>query len=149
MDATLHALGVLLVQAVPTVLFFLFLTFYLKGVFFKPLAAVLEERRRATEGVRLLAQQALEAANTKGSEFEKALQIARSQIHQEHEALRRRWVEEQAAAVAKARAESVRQIGQAKQVIADEAQKAQWELDAQVEALGEKITASLLKRRAA
>lgn len=50
MDATLQALGDLLVKAIPTVLFFIGLTFYLKKVYFQPMARIFEERRKETEG---------------------------------------------------------------------------------------------------
>ena len=149
MDQTLHSLGNLLIEAIPTILFFIFLTIYLKAVFFKPMAKILEERRRATEGVRELAQKAFEAAEKKGTEFEHALQIARVQLHQEHEALRRRWSEEQAAQLAQARAEADKKIQEARREIAEEAERAQAQLNLQVESLSEQIVNSLLRRRAA
>ena len=55
MDATLHALGEILLKAVPTVLLVVVLHFYLKYVFFRPLKKVLAERYDATEGARKLA----------------------------------------------------------------------------------------------
>jgi F-type H+-transporting ATPase subunit b len=149
MEATLKALADLLLEAVPTIIFFIFLTWYLKRVFFKPLAAILEERRKATEGVRELARRAMEAADQKESEFERALQLARGEIYQEHEKLRQQWSEEQAEAIAKARAEVDQQIEEAKRQISVEADRAQAELDAKVEELSENIVNSLLARRAA
>ena len=149
MDATLHALGDLLLKAVPTIVFFLILNAYLKQVFFKPLARILDERKRATEGVRELARRAFEAAEKKTSEFERALQLARAEIHQEQETLRRQWAEEQARAVAEARAEAEANIEQAKRDIGQEAERAQADLNASVEVLSENIVSSLLRRRAA
>jgi len=149
MDSTLKAIGDLLIQAVPTIVFFIILTVYLKYVFFRPLARILDERKRATEGVRELARQAFEAADRKNSEFEHALQIARSELHQEHEALRRQWSEEQARIIARERAEADRKIQAAKQQIAREIEKAEAELDARVESLSEQIVQTLTARRAA
>ncbi len=149
MDSTLKAIGDLLVQAVPTIVFFIILTIYLKYIFFKPLARILDERKRATEGVRELARRAFEAADRKNSEFEHALQIARSELHQEHEALRRQWSDEQAQVVAQARAEADQKIQTAKQQIAREIEKAEAELDARVGDLSEQIVQSLTARRAA
>lgn len=149
MDATLHALGNLLIRSVPTVLFFIFLTFYLKAVLFRPLATILEERRKATEGVRDLAQRAFEAADKKNAEWEYALQLARAELHARHEAKRREWAEEQARTIAEARAEADRQSADAKKQIALEIEKTQLELDARVEDLGQQIVNSLLRRRAA
>ncbi len=149
MDATLKALADLLLEAVPTIVFFLFLTFYLKSVFFKPMARIMEERRRQTEGVRELARRAFEEADKKTAEFERALQIARAQIHAEHEALRRQWSDEQAAAVAQARAAADEQIQQARAEIGQEVERAQAALDARVEELSTRILNSVTARRAA
>lgn len=149
MEATLKALADLLLEAVPTIVFFLFLTWYLKRVFFKPMAGILDQRRQETEGVRELARRAFEAADKKQSEFEHALQLARGEIYQEHEKLRRQWSEEQAEAIARAREEVDGQIAEAKKQIAAEAERAQAELDSKVESLSEGIVNSLLARRAA
>jgi F0F1-type ATP synthase membrane subunit b/b' len=149
MDQTLQALAALLLEAIPTVLFFILVTLYLKYVFFRPMARILEERRKATEGVRELARQAFEAADKRTSEFEHALQLARAQIHQENEAVRRKWLDEQVEALSKARAEADQKIQETKHQIAEEVEKAQLELDARVEPLSDRILNTLLERRAA
>jgi F-type H+-transporting ATPase subunit b len=149
MEATLHALADLFIKSTPTILFFILLAFYLKWVYFRPIARILEERKNATEGVREIARRAFEAADRKTSEFEHALQIARAELHQEHEALRRKWAQEQAEAIARARAEADQQIEEAKRAIEKEIERAQAELDTRVEQLGEQIVYSLLRRRAA
>jgi F0F1-type ATP synthase membrane subunit b/b' len=149
MDQTLQALAALLLEAIPTVLFFILVTLYLKYVFFRPMARILEERRKATEGVRELARQAFDAADKRTSEFEHALQLARAQIHQENEAVRRKWLDEQVEALSKARAEADQKIQETKHQIAEEVEKAQLELDARVEPLSDRILNTLLERRAA
>ncbi len=149
MDSTLKALADLLLEAVPTIIFFLFLAWYLKRVFFRPLSAILEERRKATEGVRELAERASELAAQKESEFEEAIQLARGDIYKEHEKLRWQWSQEQTEAIAKARAEVDAQIDEAKHEIAAEAERAQAELSGRMESLSEDIINSLLARRAA
>ena len=149
MDATLKALADLLLEAVPTIVFFLFLAWYLKKVYFRPMAALLEERKKATEGVRELAQRAFEAADQKQSEFEHAMQLARGDLYQEHEKLRRQWSDEQAQQIAEARAAVDTQIEEAKKQIAQESERAQSELDGQVEELSEQMVNSVLGRRAA
>jgi F-type H+-transporting ATPase subunit b len=149
MDSTLQDLVALLEKSIPTILFFILLTVYLKQVFFKPMAKILEERRRQTEGVRELAQRAFEAADKKKSEFDRALDLARAQINQENEALRRQWAEEQAQVIARVRAEAGEQIEQAKREIAGEVETAKGELGAAVERLSKQIVESLSRRRAA
>jgi len=149
MDATLNQLGHLLLEAVPTALFFVLLTVSLNHVFFKPMARILEERRKATEGVRELARRAFESAEKKNSEFEHALHIARAELHQEHEALRRQWSEEQAQAIAQARAEADTRVQAARQQIAQEAARAEADLDARIETFSRQIEDAVLTRRAA
>jgi F-type H+-transporting ATPase subunit b len=139
----------LLLQAIPTVVFFLFLTFYLNKVYFQPLANILEQRRSETEGVRELSQQAFEAADQKSSEFERALQLARAEINGENEGLRQKWAREQMETVSRARAEAEARVAQAKTEIAQETERAQSELEANVQPLSEQIVRSLLRRRAA
>jgi F-type H+-transporting ATPase subunit b len=149
MDSTVQALVDLLLEAVPTVIFFVILAVYLKFIFFRPLAKVLDERKKATEGVREFARQAFEAADKKTAEFERALQLARAELHKENELLRQQWMKEQSDAIINARAEADRQIQEARQQIARETEKAQAELTASVEPLSEQIVRSLLRRRAA
>jgi F0F1-type ATP synthase membrane subunit b/b' len=149
MDPTLQGLVDLLLNAVPTIILFIILTIYLKYVFFRPLAKVLDERKRQTEGVREIAERAFAEAERKTSEFEHALQLARQELFKEHEALRQQWLTEQAESVARARAESEQQIREAKAQIADQTQRVEAELSAQVDSMSEQILRSLLKRRAA
>ncbi|MBV9762409.1 MAG: ATP synthase F0 subunit B [Acidobacteriaceae bacterium] len=149
MEATLHALVVLLIQSVPTILFFILLTLYLRATFFRPIARILAERKQATEGVREIARRAFEAADKKTSEFEHALRIARAELHHEHETLRQKWTQEQTETIDRARAEAAGQIEEAKRQIALEAERAQADLDARIGQLGEQIVNSLLRRRAA
>ncbi len=149
MDATLRDLAELAIKAIPTIFFFVLLTVYLKRVYFKPIASILEERRKQTEGVRDLAQRAFEAADKKSSEFERAIQLARGEISQENEALRRQWSDEQAATIAQARAEAEKQVAEAKRQIAQEVEKAKADLSQSVENLSSQIVESLSRRRAA
>ena len=149
MLATLQALGALAVKAIPTVLFFIFLTHFLKRVYFIPVANILEERRKQTEGVRDLARRAHEAADKKTSEFDSAIQMVRAQILQENEAQRRQWAEEQAEVVADARRSAERQIAAAKLTIVRDLDSAKTDLAATVDQLSSQIVDSLLRRRAA
>src|SRR3954468_13842765 len=117
MDATLNALAALLLEAIPTVVLFLFLAYYLKKVFFIPVANILEERRKATDGVRELSRRAFEAADKRSSEFETALQLARAELGQTNEAQRRQWDQEEAESLAKAHSEAQARIEAAKHEI--------------------------------
>src|SRR5919107_6148748 len=100
MEATLNALGQILLQAIPTFVLVLLLHQYLKAVFFKPLTRVLAERSEATEGARKKAAESLERAAAKAAAYEESLRAARNEIYKEQEEVRRRWLEEQAVQVA-------------------------------------------------
>ncbi len=149
MDATLQALAALAVKAIPTVIFFIFLTHFLKRVYFLPVAKIMEERRKQTEGMKDLAQRAHEAADKKSSEFETAIQMVRSQILQENEARRRGWAEEQGKLVDDARAAAEKQVAAARISINGELEAAKADITPAVEQLSSQIESSLLKRRAA
>jgi len=149
MDATLQALVALLIKAIPTIAIFLFLVIYLQATYFKPIAKVLKERRDKTEGVKELAQRAFDSAGKRTSELERALQLARAEINQQHEQLRRQWAAEQAAAIAAARHKAEEKLAAARIAIAQEVERAKSEMDMNVEALSTSIVQSLAGRRAA
>lgn len=149
MEATLQALVALLIKAIPTAFIFILLAVYLNIVYFGPVARILRERREKTEGVKELAQQAFESAEKKTSEFERALQLARVEINQQNEQLRRQWAQEQTEALDKARAEAEAKIEAGRHTVATEIERAKAEMDLSVENLSTSIVESLAGRRAA
>jgi len=149
MDATFQALVALLIKAIPTIAIFIFLVIYLQVTYFKPIAKILKERHDKTEGVRELAQRAFDSAGKRTSELERALQLARAEISQQHEQLRRQWSAEEAGAVAHARQKAEERIAAARIAIAREVESAKSEMDMNVEALSTSIVQSLAGRRAA
>jgi F-type H+-transporting ATPase subunit b len=149
MDATLNAIGQLLLQSIPTIIFFLFLTAYLKRVYFAPLGRILEERKKSTEGLRELSQSVFASADAKASEYDRLLQAARAEIGAENEKRRREWQDEHAAVIARARAEAEAKLTAARTEVERETQQAEQEIHQQIEPLTEQVIASLLRRRAA
>lgn len=149
MDSTLQQLRNLLVQAIPTILFFIFLAVFLRSVFFRRIGRILEQRRKATEGVRELAEKAMAAADRKHSEFEEALKLARAQVHRENDVQRREWLEQQAKQIAAARAEAEQHIENAKLEIAAELKQAESDLGPHVNDLARQIAETLMRRSAA
>ena len=138
MDATLKALADLLLGSSPAlIVFFLFLTWYLKRTFFRPVGAILEQHQRKTEGVRALAQKAFEAADQRQSEFEHAMHLARQQIYEEHEALRRQWMNSRAGQWRPHRRKSPGRWTGPKKEIEGEVERAQWTWIRAVEGLSE------------
>src|SRR5215210_5307745 len=103
MEATLHALGQILVQALPTFFLVVFLFLYLRSMFFKPLEHVLALRNAGTEGARKIAAEALDRAQAKAAIYQEQIRSARNEIYREGEQVRLKWREDQAAQVALAR----------------------------------------------
>lgn len=149
MEATLHALGELLIKAIPTFVLVLLLHFYLKAVFFRPLGRVLEERRRATEGVRQRAEELLAQAAARTAEYEAAIRNARAEIYREQETLRQRWQQEHARAVAEARAAARAMVERARVELEKDLEEARQILEARSRQLAANIVEVVLGRRAA
>jgi F-type H+-transporting ATPase subunit b len=149
MDAMLHALGQILLRAVPTFFLILLLHIYLKSIFFKPLAKVLQARYEATEGARKLAAESLARAAARTEEFEKKLYAAKTELYQAHERALRALQEQHAAAIAQARAAAEADVKQAKAALAADVEQLKGTLATQSDALADEIANSLLRRSAA
>jgi F-type H+-transporting ATPase subunit b len=148
MDAMLHALGGILLRAVPTFLLIIFLHFYLKSIFFKPLEKVLKARYDATEGARKLAEQALEQAAAKTKQYEDALFAARTELYQAQEKAFKEMQDHHAASIADARALADAEVKQAKALLAADIEQAKQTLSSQADALADRIADSILRSAA-
>ena len=149
MDATLHALGGILLRALPTFFLVVLLHFYLKYVFFRPLERVLRRRYDATEGARKLAEASLAKADAKAAEYEAALRSVRAEMYQEQEKLHRQMIQEQATAVRAARDSADAKVREAKSHIEAEMAEARRALDAQADQLAGRIVERVLPGRVA
>jgi F-type H+-transporting ATPase subunit b len=148
MEETLHALGGILLRAIPTFLLLFALHFYLKYMFFKPLDKVLHARYEATEGARLRAAESLERAAAKTAEYEAAMRAARAEVYQTQERLHRRLQEEHAAKLQTARERAEAAVRDAKAQLAAEIAQAKTDLAAQSDALAGQIADAILNRGA-
>jgi F-type H+-transporting ATPase subunit b len=148
MEATLHALGEIVLKGLPTFFLLILLHFYLKRTFFAPLEKVLAERYEATTGARKQAESAIAKAEAKAKEYEEAIRAARSEVYKENEVLRKQWRDQQAAMLAETRAKSDAAIAAAKADLASEVQAARQGLQAETERIADDITAAILRRTA-
>ncbi len=148
MDKTLHDLSAILLKAVPTFILLLLLNVYLKAVFFKPLQAVLQKRREATEGAREAAEASQKAAAERAAEHEAKLRDARSGIYREQEEMRKRWLTEQAQQVEEAHQKTRELVQTAKHQLDGELVAARRDLSQTASDLADQITKSLVDRRA-
>src|SRR6202167_1434858 len=114
MESMLHDLGGLLLKAIPTLFLLLIVHFYLKRMFFGPMADVLAKRRAATEGLRESAEAMRARAAEQLASLEAELRKARDEIYQQQEEARRGWITEQASQLDAARSQSRELIRQGK-----------------------------------
>jgi F-type H+-transporting ATPase subunit b len=149
MDKIVHQLGELLLTALPTFCLLILLTIYVRFMFFAPLDKVLRQRQEATEGARKLAEQSLERAAAKASEYEAALRAARSEIYQARELAYRDAQERAEAETAAARGRSEVAIREARRQLAQDVEAAKASLAKESDSLADQIAASILRRRAA
>jgi F-type H+-transporting ATPase subunit b len=148
MDATLQALGGLLLRAVPTLILLIFLHQYLKWMFFRPLEETLRKRREVTEGAREAAEASFARASEKVAAYEAALRQARGEIYKEQDEMRRAVVDEQTRNLEQARERAHALVREAKRQIEAETAAAKRELAAGSGTLADQIATALLERRA-
>jgi F-type H+-transporting ATPase subunit b len=149
MESTLHDLGQLLLKAIPTAFLLLVVHFYLKRMFFGPMAGVLAQRRAATEGLRESAEATRARAAEQLASIETQLRTAREGIYQEQEEARRGWIGDQGSQVDAARQQAHELIHQSDQLLDAEAVGAKSQLAGTADELADQIAQTLLKRTAA
>jgi F-type H+-transporting ATPase subunit b len=149
MDAMLHALGGILLRAVPTFLLVVLLHFYLKGFLFKPLQKVLRQRYEATEGARKAAGEGLDRAAAKTAEYQTAMRAARAGIYQAQEQAHKRLQEAEMAELTAARQRAEAAVHDARTQLASDVEAAKAGLARDSERLADQIAESILRRNAA
>jgi F-type H+-transporting ATPase subunit b len=149
MDKTLHDLGGIVLNGLPTFFLVLILSVLVKYLYLKPLDRVLDERYRLTEGARKAAEESLKNADTKVAEYQSALNKARAEIYQEQAAFLQKVHAEQAELAKAVRTESETRVAEIKLSIAKEADAARAGLEAQADALAGQIAEVVLGRRVA
>jgi F0F1-type ATP synthase membrane subunit b/b' len=149
MEKTLHDLGGIILNGLPTFFLVLILAFFVKFLYLKPLDKILAERFRLTEGARKAAEDSLKNADARIAEYQQALNKARSDIYLEQAAFLQKLREEQAELAKAVRVESDTRVAEIKLSIAKEADDARSSLEAQADTLAGQIADAILGRRAA
>src|SRR5579884_345116 len=135
MEATLQALGGLLVKATFTVIVLVLLHIYLRAVFFSPLDRILKKRYEMTEGARVAAQESMQRASDRTAEYEAKLREAREAVIREQEEARAKWLADQTEQIRQARGKADRMIGATREEVHAESEKALMELTRESESL--------------
>ena len=149
MDATLHALGRIVLYGLPTSFLVILLCIYLKVMYFKPFQQMLAARYEATEGARKAAGDSLARANSKAAEFDAALQQARQEIYSEQEQYLKKLRDQQAADTEAARHAAEVRLTDAREQLAKEAATARDSLASQADLLASQIADAILSGRSA
>ncbi len=145
MQAIVHQLGELFLQAAPTVLIILLFYFILRAIFFKPLLAVMAERDARTVGAQKASEAAQAAAGEKVKQYQEAIRQARGQIYAEQEAARKRLLDERAAHIKEARMKASGEVTTAKARVAAELAAARRDVEATVAQLSAEIASRILQ----
>ena len=145
MQAIVHQLGELFLQAAPTVLIILLFYFMLRAFFFKPLLAVMADRDSRTVGAEKASEAAQAAAGEKVKQYQEALRQARGQVYAEQEAARKKLLDERAAEIKEARTKAAGEVGAAKVRVAAELAAARRDVESTVAQLSAEIASRILE----
>jgi len=147
MEQTFQALENILLKAIPTAILLLVLYFYLKAMLFAPLVKILKQREELTKGARKAAEQSLAKAEAKATEYENKLRDAKGEVYRDQEETRKKWLAEQAAQLAQAKANAEASINTAREGIAQEVTTARQGLSETSAAIADQIANTILARR--
>src|SRR3984893_15615958 len=103
MAQTLRQLGELLLGSVPTIILLMLLYILYTFLVYRPLAAVLAERRSRTQGAMEKARADIAAAEARTAEYERRLREARHKVFKNQEARRQQAMQSRNQAVAESR----------------------------------------------
>jgi F-type H+-transporting ATPase subunit b len=131
---------------IPVVTLLILFAVVLSRVFFRPMAAVLEERHRKIEGARLEAEEIRRTSEGRIAEFDRKMREARRESDQRMAALRNEAVSKRNQIVSARRTEADKLLADAKQDIRKKSDDAQKQLTSQSEEFARAIASRILKR---
>ena len=145
MQAIVHQLGELFLQAVPTV--FIVLIFYgvMRTLFFVPLMKVMDERETRTIGARKAAESAQTAAADKVKQYQDALKQARAKVYAEQEDARKKLLNDRADALKEARGKATGHVASAKERVAREFETAKRDVESSIAQLATEIAQRVIQ----
>jgi F0F1-type ATP synthase, subunit b len=145
MDQILRQLGELLLGAIPTVLLLAVLYILYNSLVYRPLTAVLAERRNRTQGAMEKARADIAAAESRTADYEQRLREARQKIFKNQEARRQQATQVRSQAVNQARSRAQEQVKQARVGIDEDVQQAAAKLQSDAERLAVEIVRTVMR----
>jgi F0F1-type ATP synthase membrane subunit b/b' len=149
MDKTLHDLGGIVLNSLPTFVLVLILAYFVKRIYLGPLEKVLAERFRLTEGARKAAEESLQSVGASIARYEEDLSRARAEIYREQAEFLKKVQAEQAEMLHAVRVESEQLVSAIKLSLAWESSVARESLAEKSETLAAQIVDAILRPRAA
>lgn len=149
MEQTLRQLGELLLGAVPTVILLAILYLLYTFLVYRPLTAVLAERRSRTEGAMEKARADIAAAEARTADYEQRLREARQKVFKNLEARRQQATQVRGEVVDQARVRAQDQVKQARSAIEQDKQGAMAKLETDAGRLASEIVRTVLRPVAA
>ncbi len=145
MEQTLRQLGELLLGSVPTII--LLATLYILYTFlvYRPLTAVLAERRNRTQGAMEKARTDIAAAEARTADYEQRLREARQKVFKNLENRRQQAGQVRAEAVNQARVRAQDQVKQARALLQQDKQEAMVRLQSDAGRLATEIVRTVLR----
>ena len=145
MDETLRQIGGLLLDSIPTIIFFLLLFGLYTLLVHRPLMRVLSERHARTAGAVEKAKADIAQAEARTAEYEQKLRDARLSLLKAQDARRAAATQARAAAVTEARDRAKVQVDEARAEIEQEKQAAKVTLEGQAGQLASEIIRTVLE----
>jgi F-type H+-transporting ATPase subunit b len=145
MEQTLRQLGELLLGSVPTII--LLATLYILYTFlvYRPLTAVLAERRNRTQGAMEKARADIAAAEARTADYEQRLRESRQKVFKNLEARRQQATQARTEAVNQARSRAQEQVKQNRAVLEQDKQEAMTKLQGEAGRLANEIVRTVLR----
>lgn len=145
MDDLLRQLGELLLNALPTVFFFLTVYFGYRVIVHKPLLRVLQERYDKTQGAIERARADVAAAEAKTAEYEQRVREAKLSVFKALEARRQAAADSRTEIVNLAREQASAKLAEAEAAIDRDVQLAKAALKADAEKLSAEVISTVLR----
>ena len=145
MDETLRQLGELLLRSIPTIFCMLVVYFGYRGLVYKPLLRVLEERHALTQGAIEKARADAAAAEAKTAAYEQQLREAKLAVFRAQEARRAKALQVRNEILNQAREQAAAKVAEARKEIEREAELAKIGLQAEAERLANEVIATVLR----
>ncbi|MCZ6489648.1 MAG: ATP synthase F0 subunit B [Acidobacteria bacterium] len=141
----LASLKDILLQAIPTFTLVWILYFYTSRIFFRPLQKTLQERHASTAGLRQAAEANIALAEQKTSQYQEALQSARTELYRQQEQERQQALDRRAEILRQSRQQAEEMVKRAQQEIRAEAEQAKKRLETESDQIALSIAQAILK----